>query len=144
MALVERLILAARDFTVRGTGQVDLDGALRLPTRFVCSEALGNDLIEREERLSALVGDEGRLEFPLMIRGTLPEVRAEPDLKEIASVLGRREVGDLLSRALSGSESSEGAPEGEASGDRGESGSEPGESDAEKLLNKGLDSLFGR
>jgi hypothetical protein len=130
---VVELVVAARDFAIEGAGRIGLDGAVNLPTRLVFSEALGADLVERQSELEVLRGASGRIELPLRLRGTLPGIRAEPDVNAVARAVGEEKVRDLLGRALGGTQGDAGnGATGDASDTSGE------------LLRKGLDSLFGR
>ncbi len=132
---VEELALAARDFAIEGAGRIGLDGAVDLPTRLVCSEALGADLVDRQPKVAVLRGASGRVEFPLRLRGELPGIRAEPDVSAVARAVGEEKVRDLLGKALRGKQEGEETDSGAASGETDPS---------EELLKKGLDSLFGR
>lgn len=130
---IKSLALAARDFALNGTGEIGLDGGINLATQWLTSEGLSNDLLERQSKLKNLIGESGRVELPLKIRGGLPTLRPEPDIATVAKAVGRAQVRDLLGKAL-------GADDEDAKDD--ESG-EPGKP-GEELLKKGIDSLFGR
>jgi hypothetical protein len=135
---VRELVVAARDFAIEGAGRLGLDGALDLPTRLVCSEALSEDLVERQAALAALRGPRGRLEFPMHIGGNLPEIRVVPDVAAVVKVVGADRARTLLEKALRGRQGEGEAPSEEAAGAENASDS------SAELLKKGLDSLFGR
>lgn len=134
---ITSLALAARDFALNGRGEIGLDGRINLVTQWLTSEGLSADLLERNAKLKNLIGESGRVELPLKLRGGFPTLRPEPDVAAVAAAVGRAKVRDLLGKAL-----------GAGSGDEesrlpGDESVEPGDA-KDKLLKKGIDSLFGR
>jgi uncharacterized protein involved in outer membrane biogenesis len=86
--LIDDIKLSAKEFGLRGKGNVSLDGDLKLLTHLALSSGLSTDLIERASPLKYLRGDDGRIEIPIRITGELPNVSAKPDTDSIAKKLG--------------------------------------------------------
>ena len=126
-AHVRDLRLAARDYVLAGEGKYKLSNKLDMAVVMTLSEPLSDDLIASVKEARYLRNRDGRLEIPVRLRGSLPGVRPEPDLRVITRMVQRELIGGLLDSALGG--------EGREDGERQSSG--------EELLKRGLDSLFG-
>jgi uncharacterized protein involved in outer membrane biogenesis len=94
------LNLDARDFGLRGWGSLSLAGALDLSTRLAISSALSSLLIERAKPLKYLRDDAGRIEIPIRIRGTFPDVSAKPDTAAIAKKLAAGAAENLAEKSF--------------------------------------------
>jgi len=125
--------LAARDYAITGNGRCSLDKRLDMTTVMAFSEALSERLVESAGPMQYLRSPTGRVEIPVKLIGTLPEVKTVPDVGYIAKAASRQAVGKLLTDALGGSD------------DEAEASPTPtAEGAARDLLNKGLGGLFGK
>lgn len=84
--VVKRVTLKARDYDITGKGSVELDGDTDIDGRLTVSEDLSSDLFPGL-RLTPITNDKGQIEVPFTLRGTLPELRLQPRLKLIQTLL---------------------------------------------------------
>ena len=83
---VERITLKARDYDIAGKGWIGLDGVTDLDGVLTLSEDLSSDLLPAS-RLTPLTNEQGQLEVPFNVRGSLPDVRMRPSLKLVEKLL---------------------------------------------------------
>ena len=140
---VEALELKTRDFLVSGLGTLGLDGSISMDGGILFSEALSQKILAKADRLAPLLAEGERVEFPLLLGGSVHSPRLEPDLTALverarsdASGQLRQEASRELSDALFGKkkERAEGEPADQRELDR---------EAAEALLEEGLGKLFG-
>jgi uncharacterized protein involved in outer membrane biogenesis len=140
---VEALELKTRDFLVSGLGTLGLDGSISMDGGILFSEALSQKILAKADRLAPLLAEGDRVEFPLLLGGSVHSPRLEPDLTALverarsdASGQLRQEASRELSDALFGKkkERAEGEPADQRERDR---------EAAEALLEEGLGKLFG-
>ncbi|HXV37557.1 MAG TPA: AsmA-like C-terminal region-containing protein, partial [Myxococcota bacterium] len=86
-ALIEQLALGARDYRLDGSGTIALDNALDIGMTLIASPGLTEDLIGGVKQLKLLSDSAGRIRLPLRLGGTLPTIRALPDLQFVAREL---------------------------------------------------------
>jgi len=134
--------LAARDYTLNGTGRYSLDNQLDMSTVMAMSQSLSDDLVKAAEPMQYLLNVEGRVEFPVRLAGPVPDIKAVPDVVYIAKAAARQSVGTLLERALGGSKQQSTSSDGEAVSEGTTEDAAKGA--AADLLNKGLGGLFGK
>ena len=84
--VVARIALKARDYDIAGKGWVDLDGDTSLDGVLTVSEDLSSDLLPGS-RLTPITNDKGQIEVPFTIRGSLAELRVQPRLQLIRTLL---------------------------------------------------------
>jgi uncharacterized protein involved in outer membrane biogenesis len=140
--------LAARDYSIEGKGRYSLDNRLDMSTVMAMSRPLSDDLVQAAQPMQYLRNAEGRVEFPVKLVGSVPDIKTVPDVGYIAKAASRQAVGKLLERALGGSKQEAATGTGEAAGD-GTTEDPPTAEDAAKgaavdLLNKGLGGLLGK
>jgi uncharacterized protein involved in outer membrane biogenesis len=90
------LNLAAADYGIRGDGSLGLDGSLDMNATFQASPALTRSLVSEVSAAKYLAGSSGRLEIPFHLAGTLPAVRAEPDMRVLTKALEGALIGGLV------------------------------------------------
>ncbi len=125
------LTLAARDYAVLGRGSFALENRLDFTATLVASQRLTDDVVTDVREAKYISNDDGRLEIPFHLTGSLPGVKPKPDGEFIARALARAAVGKGIEKLLGGKKSS----------------SAPGEKTPrpeQDLLRKGLEGLFGR
>ncbi len=131
---IEDLRIAARDYTALGEGWLDWDQRVKLRARLILSQKLSADLAQGVKEARYMANEEGRVEVPFALAGTLPRVRPQPDLAYVGKLLQRaalrRGVEELEKKVLK-----KVLPPAEE---------EPAKSPEEELLRKGLEKLFGR
>lgn len=139
-ASTDDAVVAARDYALRGKGSVDFDGLLDFVVRFVASEGLTADARKSVREVRYITNEGGRLEVPVRIVGTIPDVKVQPDANFIARALttGALDKGLELLRNQGGDGSSSASG---AEADDGKTG-RPEEVGAE-LIERGLRGLFG-
>ncbi len=113
--------LLARDYSVTGKGRYAFAGRLDSSAVMAFSPELSDEVVDAEKKLRFLRSSDGRVEFPVVIRGTPGDIDVTPDLAYVASNASRGALTDVVERALVGKhgavdESAEGAaaPPGEA------------------------------
>lgn len=146
VAAVEQLELAAHDYRLDGKGDIGLDNRLDLRMVFTASQRLSEDLSAAVKPIKYVTDDRGRFQLPVVLRGSIPSVRPQPDL-------------DFLSKRLAGALVDSGIEKGldalfgkkKKTGDVPTDDVVPGEATApakgedrtQKLIRKGLEGLFG-
>ncbi|MDP6979345.1 MAG: AsmA-like C-terminal region-containing protein [Myxococcota bacterium] len=88
------------DFALSGDGSLSLVGEIKLGTVLELSESISDALIDEAKPLKHLRGDGGRIEVPIKIKGTLPELSAKPDADVIARKLGAGAAENLAEKAI--------------------------------------------
>jgi autotransporter translocation and assembly factor TamB len=96
--LARNLDLKHDEYQITGKGSIGLKRDLELTTNFVVSKKLTDDLIRNYKAVSYLTNSQGMLEVPVLLSGTLPNVRARPDSEYIKKVVGDALVEDGLDR----------------------------------------------
>ncbi len=94
------LTLQAQDFSLHGRTTIGLDRSLDVRATFEASEKLTASLIQSISVAKYLTGSSGRIQIPFQLRGTLPNVRPEPDRKFISDALGRAVIQGLADKLL--------------------------------------------
>lgn len=94
------LTLRAQDFSLHGRAAIGLDRSLDVRATFEASEKLTASLIQSISVAKYLTGSSGRIQIPFQLRGTLPNVRPEPDRKFISDALGRAVIQGLADKLL--------------------------------------------
>lgn len=94
------LTLRAQDFSLHGRAAIGLDRSLDVRATFEASEKLTASLIQSISAAKYLTGSSGRIQIPFQLRGTLPNVRPEPDRKFISDALGRAVIQGLADKLL--------------------------------------------
>ncbi|MFN8543558.1 MAG: AsmA-like C-terminal region-containing protein [Candidatus Binatia bacterium] len=125
-AATDDLTIAARDFVLAGRGTMQLDGPLDCTATLRASRELSADIAAEVKEARYLADAEGRLQIPFRVAGTLPKVRAQPDVTFLTQAVGRalveKGLGSLVGKQKPGKKP---RPE-------------------QELLRKGLDALFGQ
>lgn len=98
------LRVATDSFSLTGSGQLDLAGALRLPAVIQVEPDLSEAIFRSVEELRFLADAQGRMEIPVLVQGNLPRVSAVPDLGYVATRLaaskGQELIGELLQKVF--------------------------------------------
>lgn len=149
---LEDLRMSAADYMTRGTGWLDFDQRLDLRAQLILSQKLSTDIADDVKAAKYIVNEQGRVEIPFALAGTLPSVTPRPDLAYVGRLLqraalrrGAEELEEkVFKKILPRSKAAPGVDdEGAASAPPPES-EPPKRSLEEELLRKGLDKLFGR
>ena len=138
---IQDLRMAAADFSARGKGWADFTRRVDVRSTVAFSQRLSADLSQSAREIKYLFNDQGQLEIPLALTGTMPNVKPKPDTNYLAQMaqrgFARRGMDDLQQRFLGRKPAS--APEdNQPSDDRKKRNS------TEDLIRKGLKGLFGR
>jgi uncharacterized protein involved in outer membrane biogenesis len=140
--------LAARDYSLEGSGRYSLDNQLDMSTVMAMSQPLSEDLVRAAQPMQYLRSAGGNVEFPVKLVGSVPDIKTVPDVSYIAKAASRQAVGKLLERALGGSKQENTAGTGEPSPDGvaedPPTAEEAATGAAVDLLNKGLGGLLGK
>ncbi|MGH7885798.1 MAG: AsmA-like C-terminal region-containing protein [Thermodesulfobacteriota bacterium] len=81
---LNNLILSASNYIVDGKGSIGLDSALNMKGVLVLSDKLSNDLINNQKYIAILKNAEGKIQIPFLLDGNLPGVKPKPDINFIA------------------------------------------------------------
>ena len=91
-------------FELGGAGQAGLDGSVNAKATLTVEPQLSAAIIRSVAELQYLTDKQGRLEFPVTIRGHAPRLALLPDVGHLASHLTREKaeelIGDVLNRVL--------------------------------------------
>jgi uncharacterized protein involved in outer membrane biogenesis len=144
-ALLEEIALAARDYRLNGKGTIGLDKALDIGITFVASQNLTGDLIRSAKAIQYLTDANGRFNLPLRIGGSMPKIRAQPDLQYVTRQLSSSLVQTGLSKRLDALIGKKRASKPEADGGAEPPAEQPpAQPDpAEELIRRGLGALLG-
>jgi hypothetical protein len=99
-ALLDEIVLAARDYRLDGKGTIGLDKELDIGMTFVASQNLSEDLIRSAKEIRYLTDANGRFNLPLRLAGSMPTIRAQPDLQYVAQQLSSSLLQTGLSKGL--------------------------------------------
>jgi uncharacterized protein involved in outer membrane biogenesis len=80
------------DYTVLGQGWFDLDRNVDLSMHVLMSREFSNELQAEKKNVVYLEDQNGQLEIPLLIRGTLPHPSIQPDVQFLAQRAAARAV----------------------------------------------------
>jgi hypothetical protein len=114
--LLDEIALAAHDYRLNGKGAIGLDKALDIGMTFVASESLTGDLIRSAKEIRYLTDANGRFNLPLRLAGSMPTIRAQPDVQYVARQLSSSLVQTGLSKGLEALIGKKRAPEPVAQG----------------------------
>ena len=141
-ANIRNLRLATQDYAIEGNGRISLDGKLDITTIMRFSESLSQDLIASVKQARYLRGRTGRIEIPVRLTGTLPNVRPIPDVAFIAGAVSRELIGGLLKKALVPNSQRSSAEQGMSQTPESVT-TPPAVDPTEELIRRGLEELFG-
>ncbi len=81
---LNNILLDATNYIVDGGGSIGLDSALDIDGVVTLSEKLSNDLIANQKYIGILKNSEGKIQIPFLLDGNLPGVRPKPDINFIS------------------------------------------------------------
>ena len=155
---LDSLRIAARDFMTHGKGWTDFNQQLDLNAFLALSKSLSADIVKDVKELKYITNDEDRLEVPFALLGVIPGVTPAPDASYVGTLIQRaatkalqdnvqeKILDKLLPSKKKNSEpgtASQEATQSEQTQATSEEQEQPASLE-EQLLQKGLDSLFGR
>ncbi len=138
---LDDLLITAADWTARGKGWVTLDQAVDMRADLALSEQLSTDLIRSVKELRFLTDRQGRVLFPFALTGTLPSVKAIPDL---AYVAGRLVSGTLFKQPAPPPRETPQTEQKSPTSPPPAQPTEPKKTSPEEQLRKSLERIFGR
>lgn len=118
------LLLSAKAFTVRGAGTLTTDGRVDFAGKWQAAKGLTADVTSSIREARFLANELGLIEIPFLLRGKLPKIRAQPDLRMITDLLDRGILEKGLDAVLGKDEKKK--------------------RDTEEKIRRGIDKLFGR
>ena len=155
---LDSLRIAARDFMTHATGRMDFDQQVDVTASLALSQALSSDIIRAVKEMKYLADNAGRLEIPVALSGVLPAVTPALDARHIGALIQRaatkalqdtvqEKILDKLLPSKKKGKQDDRASQQPAGPDQTQTASEEQEKAPgleELLIQKGLDSLFGR
>lgn len=139
---IKSLRMAAAEFTVNGSGWTDFNRRVDVRATLNFSQRLSDDLSRSAREIKYILNNQGQLEVPFTLSGTLPNVKPRPDINFLGQLVQRgfmrRGVDELKNRFLGGRERTE---EKETVPDEGTS---RGRNSSEDMIRRGLENLFRR
>ena len=106
------------------------------------SESLSQDLIASVKQARYLRGPTGRIEIPVQLTGTLPNVKPIPDVSFIAEAVSRELIGGWLNKALVPKSQMKSAEQG-VNPTPYDDTTPPAVDPTEELIRRGLNELIG-
>ena len=85
--LARNIKLDAGDYLMLGKGAIDLNGGLDLAVTLTISQGLSADLVSGFSTASLLQNNQGQIEIPFLLTGTLPNVSAKPEPDFVQKIL---------------------------------------------------------
>jgi AsmA protein len=137
--------LVARDYDVTGRGRYEIGGRLDSSAVMAFSPELSDAAVDAEKRLRFLRSPEGRIEFPVVIRGAPDDLAVQPDLAYVASSASREALTGVVERVLIGKRREDAEPAREP-GQEPDAGEQPPaslEDAGREILRRGLGGLLG-
>ena len=137
---IKNLRMAAAEFFVQGNGWADFNRRVDFRATLSFSQRLSADLSQSAREIKYLLNNQGQLEIPFTLAGTLPNVKPKPDVNFLGQVVQRgfmrRGAEELQNRFLGGKDRTE---------DR-KTAPDPGNqrNPTEDLIRRGLENLFKR
>lgn len=119
------LLLATRDYTVKGEGWIGFDKTMRWNGELVMSSQFTQELMREHRNVRYLLDRQGKLAVPFRLEGTLPQVQPKPDAQWLAAQIQRGLLQRGLERALGGEKEKKGK-------------------ERQDWIQKGLEKLFGK
>jgi hypothetical protein len=139
---LNNLRMSAAEFIVQGNGWMDFTRRIDVPATLMFSRRFSADLAQSAREVKYLLNKQGQLEVPMSVRGRLPNVKARPDVKNLAQLAQRgflqKGVEELQNRYLGRNEFD--VQDGTARSDR----KTKRRTSTEDLIRKGLENLFRR
>jgi AsmA protein len=86
---VKNLRMAAAEFTVVGDGWADFNRRVNFRSTVNFSQRLSADLAQSAREIKYLLNNQGQLEMPIVLDGTMPNVKPRPDTKYLAQMMQR-------------------------------------------------------
>lgn len=101
---VKNLRMAAAEFTVLGDGWADFNRRVNFRSTVNFSQRLSADLVQSTRETKYLLNNQGQLEMPVVLDGTMPNVKPRPDTKYLTQVMqrgfARKGIEELQNRFL--------------------------------------------
>ena len=139
---IKTLRMAAAEFFVQGNGWADFNRRVDIRATLQFSQRLSADLSQSAREIKYILNNQGQLEIPFTLSGTLPNVKPKPDVDFLGQLVQRgfmrRGVDELQNRFLGGKDRAEDpklAPD---------DGGENRKNSTEDLIRRGLEGLFKR
>jgi hypothetical protein len=95
-------------FTLQGAGTYSLSGELTLTSDIIFTREFSKGVTDRVKELKPLADGDGRLVFPIMLKGRVPAVVVVPNIAEILKRTSLGTLRDALSGALKGGKDGKG------------------------------------
>jgi uncharacterized protein involved in outer membrane biogenesis len=103
---IKNLRMAAAEFTVVGDGWADFNRRVNFRSTVNFSQRLSADMTHATRELKYLLNNQGQLEIPVILDGTMPNVKPRPDMKYVGQMMQRgftrRGIEELQERFLGG------------------------------------------
>ena len=94
------LSLASDLFSLESKGVVGFDSNLNLASTIYFTEIFSGSLAQKNKGLDKLLDDQGRLVFPLVLKGIPPKVVVLPNLKKLLEVAAKGALKEKASEAI--------------------------------------------
>jgi AsmA protein len=139
---IQDLRMAAADFSARGKGWADFTRRVDVRSTVAFSQRLSADLSQSAREIKYLFNDQGQLEIPIALSGTMPNVKPKPDTNYLAQMaqrgFARRGMDELQGRFF-GRKPASAPDDNQPSDDKNRK-----RNSTEDLIRKGLKGLLGR
>jgi len=83
------LVIAAADWRAQGKGWFSFDRTLDFRALLIMSQQLSDDIVEEVKQAKYIVNEQGRLEVPFALSGTLPGAKPKPDVEYVGELIKR-------------------------------------------------------
>jgi AsmA protein len=140
---VKNLRMAAAEFVVLGNGWADFNRKVNFRSTLSFSQRLSADLGQSAREVKYMLNNQGQLEIPFTLSGTMPNVKPKPDTRFLGQMVQRgfmrKGTEELQNRFLGGSKDSA-AQNDETPND----GKKKKKTSTEDMIRRGLEGLFKR
>ena len=77
------ILAATQDYRIMGDGWFDLDKHIDLNARLVMSKGISGEIVAEKKNVVYVTNQDGEIDIPLLIRGTLPKPAVTPDVNSL-------------------------------------------------------------
>ena len=94
------IVAATQDYRIMGEGWFDLDKQIDLNARLVMSKGISGEIVAEKKNVEYVTNQDGEIDIPLLIRGTLPKPSVTPDVNSLVQRAASRALEREGSRAI--------------------------------------------
>jgi uncharacterized protein involved in outer membrane biogenesis len=142
---VKNLRMAAAEFVVVGNGWADFNRKVDFRSTLSFSQRLSADLAQSTREVKYMLNNQGQLEIPFTLSGTMPNVKPKPDTRFLGQMVQRgfmrKGTEELQNRFLGGGKDKDSAAQND---ETPSDGKKKKKTSTEDMIRRGIEGLFKR